>query len=165
MGPLMRPAAVACFQKAVRRGKRDGRLLCGGRVLTQGAFAHGHFVEPTLFGEVLKDSILCREECPIPILAVTEVKSFEEAIALANASPFELSAGIFTQVDAEQEQFFEQIQAGTVYCNRRNGATSGIRPGVQSLGGWKHSGSAGKNALGPYFITQFMREQSRTVYW
>lgn len=40
---------------------------------------------------------------------------------------------------------------------------AGARPGVQSFGGWKNSGSSGKSALGPYYVQQFMREQSQTV--
>jgi 1-pyrroline-5-carboxylate dehydrogenase len=48
------------------------------------------------------------------------------------------------------------------YCNRRGGATTGAWPGVQSFGGWKHSGTSGKGALGPYYVTQFLREQSQT---
>jgi 1-pyrroline-5-carboxylate dehydrogenase len=49
------------------------------------------------------------------------------------------------------------------YCNRRGGATTGAWPGVQSFGGWKCSGSSGKAALGPYYVAQFMREQSQTM--
>ena len=49
------------------------------------------------------------------------------------------------------------------YGNRRGGATTGAWPGVQSFGGWKSSGSTGKNALGPHYLPQFMREQSQTL--
>jgi 1-pyrroline-5-carboxylate dehydrogenase len=165
MGPLISKASVAAFERAVRIGKRNGRLLWGGHVLSKGPFAHGHFVEPTVIELTRKNPTLLKEHCPVPVLAVTEVKSLSEALALANGTPFGLTAGIFTRVEAEQEQFFEQIEAGTAFCNRRHGATSGARPGAQSFGGWKGSGSTGKNALGPYYMTQFMREQSRTVCW
>ena len=43
------------------------------------------------------------------------------------------------------------------------GATTGAWPGVQSFGGWKGSGSTGKAGLGPWYVAQFLREQSRTV--
>ena len=50
-----------------------------------------------------------------------------------------------------------------VYVNRRSGATTGAWPGIQSFGGWKGSGSSGKSGLGPYYVQQFLREQSQTV--
>jgi len=105
---------------------------------------------------------LFQEEWFAPVLAVAKVKSLAEAIPLANDSEYGLTAGIFTQEEHEQETFFNQIQAGAVYCNRRGGATTGAWPGVQSFGGWKHSGSSGKGALGPYYVSQFLREQSQT---
>ena len=66
-------------------------------------------------------------------------------------------------MEDEQQRFFRNIEAGVTYCNRRGGATTGAWPGVQSFGGWKCSGSSGKAALGPYYVAQFMREQSQTM--
>jgi len=106
---------------------------------------------------------LFEEEFFAPVLAVSEVKSLDEAITLANNSGYGLTAGIFTENGQEQEEFFSRIEAGAVYCNRYGGATTGAWPGVQSFGGWKGSGSSGKNALGPYYLQQFMREQSQTM--
>ena len=57
----------------------------------------------------------------------------------------------------------DEIEAGVAYVNRKSGATTGAWPGVQSFGGWKMSGSTGKSALGPYYVQQFMREQTQTV--
>ena len=64
---------------------------------------------------------------------------------------------------AELDRFLDEIQAGVVYVNRRAGATTGAWPGTQSFCGWKSSGSTGKGDLGPYYLTQLMREQNRTV--
>ena len=64
---------------------------------------------------------------------------------------------------AERETFLERIEAGVVYVNRREGATTGAWPGIQTFPGWKSSGLSGKGGLGPHYLTQFMREQSRTV--
>jgi 1-pyrroline-5-carboxylate dehydrogenase len=47
------------------------------------------------------------------------------------------------------------------YANRRAGATTGAWPGVNPFGGWKCSGSSGKGSGGPYYVQQFLREQSR----
>ena len=144
----------------VRLGKKDGRLLHGGNRVKE--FEHGFFVEPAIIERAPKTSRLFRDEFFVPVLAVAEVKSLEEAIALANDSEYGLTAGIFSQEEHEQETFFNSIQAGVAYSNRRGGATSGAWPGVQSFGGWKQSGSTGKSALGPYYVAQFLREQSQT---
>ena len=50
-----------------------------------------------------------------------------------------------------------------LYANRASGATTGAWPGIQSFCGWKGSGVSGKGGLGPHYLTQFMREQSRTI--
>jgi 1-pyrroline-5-carboxylate dehydrogenase len=54
-------------------------------------------------------------------------------------------------------------EAGVVYVNRRAGATTGAWPGIQSFCGWKSSGLTGKGGLGPHYVQQFAREQSRTI--
>lgn len=163
LGPLINDKAVKKFESAVRSGKSDGRIAYGGRRLKDGEFAHGHFVEPTIVDKLPKTSGLFQEEYFAPILAVTEVRSLEDGIKLANESEYGLTAGIFTEDEEEQREFFDNIEAGVTYCNRRGGATTGAWPGVQSFGGWKGSGSTGKSALGPYYVQQFMREQSRTI--
>ncbi|MBI3850506.1 MAG: aldehyde dehydrogenase family protein [Verrucomicrobia bacterium] len=164
LGPLINPAAVRKYERAVRLGKAEGRIVYGGQTLREDSFAHGHFVEPVIVDKLPKKSRLFQEEFFAPVLAVFEVKSLDEAIKLANASEYGLTAGIFTNEENEQKKFFDEIEAGVTYCNRRGGATTGAWPGVQSFGGWKGSGSSGKSALGPYYVTQFMREQSQTVY-
>ena len=163
MGPLINEQAVEKYQRAVALGKKKGKIVYGGHRLADGDFAHGFFVEPTIVTEAPKNSQLFQEEFFAPVLAVAEVKSLEEAITLSNGSAYGLTAGIFTTNGQEQEEFFNGIQAGVTYCNRRGGATTGAWPGVQSFGGWKGSGSSGKSALGPYYVAQFMREQSQTL--
>jgi 1-pyrroline-5-carboxylate dehydrogenase len=97
------------------------------------------------------------------LVVVAEVDSLDEALQLANDTAYGLTAGIFTGDRAEAERFLNTIQAGVTYVNRRSGATTGAWPGIQSFGGWKGSGSSGKSGLGPYYVMQFMREQSQTV--
>ena len=98
-----------------------------------------------------------------PFVTVTRVGSLDEALAEANAPAYGLTAGIFSADQAELDRFLDEIHAGVVYVNRRAGATTGAWPGTQSFCGWKSSGSTGKGGLGPYYLAQFMREQSRTV--
>ena len=96
------------------------------------------------------------------LLKTNRTEAFEFR-ARANSTAYGLTAGIFSSDESEIRRFLDTIQAGVVYVNRRAGATTGAWPGIQSFGGWKGSGSSGKSGLGPYYVQQFMREQSQTV--
>jgi 1-pyrroline-5-carboxylate dehydrogenase len=161
-GPVINERAVARYEQAVARARRDGAILTGGCRLTDGALTHGLFVAPTI-ARLPADSPLFQEELFVPLLAVAEVSDFEEAIARANAVEYGLTAGIFSADTAEIERFFDEVEAGVCYANKRSGATTGAWPGAQPFTGWKASGSTGKGGCGPYYVAQFMREQSRTV--
>jgi 1-pyrroline-5-carboxylate dehydrogenase len=93
---------------------------------------------------------------------VDEIESIDEGIMLANATPYGLTAGFYGAPD-EIESFVDRIEAGVLYVNRPQGATTGAWPGYQPFGGWKGSGSTGK-AIGSYwYLPLYMREQSRTI--
>jgi 1-pyrroline-5-carboxylate dehydrogenase len=161
-GPVINARAVERFEGAVAQARREGRLLLGGERVRGGVFERGHFVAPTV-ARLPLESTLFREELFVPFLAVGEVESLDQAIAESNAADYGLTAGIFSAVPAEVERFFDQIEAGVCYANKRTGATTGAWPGAQPFCGWKGSGSTGKGGCGPYYVAQFMREQSRTV--
>ncbi len=162
VGPLINARAVATYETAAAEAGRDGRIVTGGLVLRKGDYAHGHFVLPTVVDRLPLDHRLLRDELFIPFVAVAEVGGLEEALTWANRSEFGLTAGIFSEDPDEVRAFFERIEAGVAYANRRGGATTGAWPGVNSFGGWKASGSSGKGAGGPYYVQQFLREQSQT---
>jgi 1-pyrroline-5-carboxylate dehydrogenase len=162
LGPVINEAAVRTYEDAVARARRDGgRILTGGRRITAEPFNHGYFVEPTIIDGLPADHPLFSEELFVPITVVADVVSLDEAIELANRTEYGLTAGIFTGDDRELQQFFDTIQAGVLYANRRAGATTGAWPGINPFGGWKASGSTGRGTGGPYYVQQFMREQSR----
>jgi 1-pyrroline-5-carboxylate dehydrogenase len=162
LGPVINEDSVRTYERAVERARSDGgKILTGGRRLTEGELAHGHFVEPTIIDGLAPDHPLFAEELFVPITLVAAVMTLDEAIGLANRSEYGLTAGIFSQDDREIAEFFERIQAGVTYANRRAGATTGAWPGINSFGGWKASGSTGRGTGGPYYVQQFMREQSR----
>jgi 1-pyrroline-5-carboxylate dehydrogenase len=162
LGPVINEEAVSTYQRAVEQARQDGgTILTGGRRLTDGEFAHGYFVEPTIIDGLPLDHPLFSEELFVPITLIGDVTTLDEAIALANRTEYGLTAGIFSEDDGEIDRFFERIQAGVTYANRRAGATTGAWPGINSFGGWKASGSTGRGTGGPYYVQQFMREQSR----
>ena len=73
------------------------------------------------------------------------------------------TAGLFSEDKGEIDRFFNEIEAGVVYVNRRAGATTGAWPGMQPFGGWKGSGTTGKAGGGLHYVQQYLREQSRTL--
>jgi len=162
LGPVINEEAVNTYERAVAQAKRDGaKILTGGRRITDGEFGHGYFVEPAIIDGLPTSHRLFSEELFVPITLIGDVVTLDEAIDLANRSEYGLTAGIFSEDDREIEQFFGRVQAGVTYANRRAGATTGAWPGINSFGGWKASGSTGRGTGGPYYVQQFMREQSR----
>lgn len=164
LGPLVNKSAVETYSNSVNDARSSGgNIISGGKVLDNGDFAHGYFVEPAIVDRLSPSHRLFKEELFVPFLVVAETRSFEEALKLANDSEYGLCAGIYTNDRRERDRFLNGIQAGVTYVNRAAGATTGAWPGVNSFGGWKGSGSSGKSALGPYYVQQFMREQSRWI--
>jgi 1-pyrroline-5-carboxylate dehydrogenase len=164
MGPVINQRALRTFTDAVEEAKRDGgRVEVGGEVLGDAETERGYYPTPTVVTGLPTDHRLFRDELFVPFLVIGEVDSLDEALRLANDTAYGLTAGIFSQDPEEIRRFLDAIQAGVVYVNRRAGATTGAWPGIQSFGGWKGSGSSGKSGLGPYYVQQFLREQSQTV--
>jgi 1-pyrroline-5-carboxylate dehydrogenase len=162
MGPVINEAAVLTYLSAVERAVRDGgRVLVGGQRIVEPPFDRGHFVEPTIIDGLPPDHPLFSEELFVPITVLADVLTLDDALDLANRTEYGLTAGIYSEDEDDISRFFERIQAGVTYANRRAGATTGAWPGVNPFGGWKASGSTGRGTGGPYYVQQFMREQSR----
>jgi 1-pyrroline-5-carboxylate dehydrogenase len=159
VGPVVNDGSVARFQEAVADARRDGEVVTGGGRPER----PGLFVEPTVVAGLPRGHRLERNELFLPFVTVSPIGSLDEAIEEANAPDYGLTAGIYSEDEEEQDRFLDGIQAGVVYVNRRAGATTGAWPGTQTFCGWKSSGSTGKGGLGPWYLPQFMREQSRTV--
>ncbi|MBA2266219.1 MAG: aldehyde dehydrogenase family protein [Chloroflexi bacterium] len=164
MGPVINQRALDTFTKAADDARSDGGTIeIGGEVLRDGDTERGFYPTPTVVTGLPLEHRLFRDELFVPFLVIGEVDSLEQALHEANDSAYGLTAGIFSRDESEVTLFLNTIQAGVVYVNRRAGATTGAWPGIQSFGGWKGSGSSGKSGLGPYYVQQFMREQSQTV--
>jgi 1-pyrroline-5-carboxylate dehydrogenase len=162
-GPLINQRAYEKFKRYVAMARADADVLVGGDVLAGDKFARGYFVEPTIVEGLPEDHTLVREELFVPILHLARVTTLDEAMGKANDTKYGLTAGFYGEDGEEIASFFEHIQAGTTYANRAGGATTGAWPGVQPFGGWKGSGSTGKNIGGLYSLPLYMREQSQTI--
>ena len=162
LGPVHTAESFERFQRSVARAGADGTIVRGGRTLRAGEH-DGYFVEPTIVTDLPRGHRLIREELFVPLLAVERTASLEDALARANDQPYGLTAGMFSEDEAEVDTFLEGIEAGTVFVNRAAGATTGGWPGQQTYPGWKGSGSTNRGGLGPRYVAQFLREQGRNV--
>lgn len=160
MGPVVNKSSYKDYQNFVAELHADGKILTGGKILTDGEFAKGYFCAPTI-AELPYGHRLWRYEMFEPISTIGKVNSLDEAMKHANDVDYGLTSG-FYGTDEEAEWFFDKIEAGVNYLNRSQGATTGAWPGFQPFGGWKGSGSSGKNGGGPYYLQLYMHEQSYT---
>jgi acyl-CoA reductase-like NAD-dependent aldehyde dehydrogenase len=161
MGPVINAAARDRYRRVSREAAEEGRVFAGARELTEGDLARGYFVAPTVASAPYASRLWCDEHF-LPFVLVGAVDSLDEALLRANDSEYGLTAGFYGAQD-EIGEFLDRIEAGTVYVNRPQGATTGAWPGYQPFGGWKASGSTGKSIGSFYYLTQYLREQSRTV--
>jgi 1-pyrroline-5-carboxylate dehydrogenase len=161
-GPVINENAFKKWEKAVALAKKDGEIHTGGKRLTGEVFDKGFYCEPTVVTAPLTSKLFF-EEYFSPILAIGAVESLDQAIKESNKAEYGLTAGIFTKKQEEIDKFFNEIHTGVLYANKRSGSTTGAWPGAQPFCGWKGSGSSGKGGCGPYYVMQFMREQTRCV--
>jgi 1-pyrroline-5-carboxylate dehydrogenase len=163
MGTVIDKGAYEDYQRYLALARRDGNVLFGGSVLAAGDFARGYYVQPAIMADLGEEHELVKQELFLPILYVARVNDLEEGMRKANDTSYGLTAGFFSEDEAEITWFFDHIEAGTTYANRAAGATTGAWPGIQVFGGWKGSGSSGKGVGGPYTLALYMHEQSQTI--
>jgi 1-pyrroline-5-carboxylate dehydrogenase len=162
MGPVINANSYRQFSEFAEELSQAGTILHGGKPLKHGEYAKGYFCEPTLVDGVDKGHRLWQYEMFLPITMITSVASLDEAMRMANEVNYGLTAGFYGS-QKESAWFFDQIQSGVTYANRPQGATTGAWPGFQPFGGWKGSGSTGKNAGGLYYVPLYLHEQIRTL--
>ena len=144
-GPVINHEQMTNMLAAVERAKVAGAtVLTGGHRLTGAGYGDGYFVAPTILEHVGPNDEISRSELFGPITCMYRVSSFEEAVALANDSPFGLTASIHTQNINRAMTFLGRIQAGVAVVN---GGTYGSEPHMpfgglrQSGNGWREAGT------------------------
>lgn len=159
IGPLANERQLKNVLKYIEFGKEDGaELVYGGEPLLTGEFEKGYYVQPAIFTNVKADSRIAKEEIFGPVVAVIEVDTYEEAIAVANNVEYGLSASIVTNNLKIANQFTKDIQAGTVKVNRTTTGNLMNAP----FGGLKKSSTSTfreSGRVGLEFFTQL-----KTVY-
>jgi 1-pyrroline-5-carboxylate dehydrogenase len=162
LGPVINKSSYREFQEFTEELSQAGKFLTGGKVLTGGIYDKGYFCAPTFVTDVPMTHRLWKHEMFLPITTIGKVKNLKEAMRHANDVNYGLTAGFYGS-EKEVKGFFQNIEAGVTYANRPQGATTGAWPGFQPFGGWKGSGSSGKNAGGLYYVPLYMHEQIQTV--
>ncbi len=119
MGPVINADAVHKIMGYIEIGeKEDGaKLACGGNRLEKGDYAHGYFIEPTVFTDVAPDMRIAQEEIFGPVTAVIPTDSLENAIEIANGVRYGLSAAIYTQDVNRAFHAMNETYTGIFYVN------------------------------------------------
>jgi aldehyde dehydrogenase (NAD+) len=118
IGPLATARQLETVLRYIDIGKGEATWLSGGERLTGPGYDRGYYVSPAIFTDVTHEMRIAREEIFGPVLALIEVKNYEEAIAAANDSEYGLSAAIATRNASIMHMFARDIEAGTVKINR-----------------------------------------------
>ena len=114
IGPLATVRAVELLEQQVQAATRVGaRILTGGERM----LGTGNYFEPTVLTGVPRTSPVYREELFGPVAMLFRVQDINEAIEIANDTPFGLSASAWTRDPAEQQRFISELQCGGVFLN------------------------------------------------
>jgi alpha-ketoglutaric semialdehyde dehydrogenase len=118
MGPLVSNTQRETVLRYIGIGaNQDGaRLITGGHALTKGAFARGHFFQPTIF-EGTPGMRIAQEEIFGPVVTLVKVKSFEEALRVLNNTHYGLSGSIYTKDIRRMMRAISDMETGITYIN------------------------------------------------
>ncbi len=152
MGPVINARAKESILNYIEAGKKEGRLLTGGKPVD----GEGFFIKPTVIADVKPGARIFQEEIFGPVLAVTKAKDFDEALKLANDSEYGLTGAVFTSDRTKAEKAKRQFFVGNLYINRK---CTGAMVGAHPFGGFNMSGTDSK-AGGPDYLLQFVQAKS-----
>jgi len=118
MGPSVEEGQMNTVLRYIEIGKSEGaRLLRGGKRLTDGAYARGFFVEPTVFDNVSMHMRIAQEEIFGPVVSIIRAKNFEEAVEMANNVKYGLSASLYSNDMSKALKFIDRAEVGKVHIN------------------------------------------------
>ena len=143
MGPLASKAQFEKVQRLINRGIEEGaRLIVGGPGRPEG-ISKGYFVKPTVFADVHNDMMIAREEIFGPVLCIIAYEDEEDAVRIANDTPYGLS-GYVTSGDIERaRRVAKRIRSGNVHINGARLDFAGCFGGYKQSGNGREWGEAG----------------------
>ncbi len=155
LGPVVSAAQKRTVQGYVRTGIEEGaRVVAGGAEDPEG-FDIGFYVQPTIFADVVNSMVIAQEEIFGPVLCIIPVDSEEEAIAVANDSPYGLSGGVWADSNEHAIAVARRLQTGQVMVN--GGRFNPLAP----FGGYKTSGNG--RELGRAGLDEFLETKAIQV--
>jgi aldehyde dehydrogenase (NAD+) len=146
MGPLAMQRQLERVEGYIEKGVASGAdLITGGK--RPARLNRGYFIEPTLFANVDNQSVIAQEEIFGPVACVTAYEDLDDAVRLANETPFGLAGAVFTNDSDKAISMARRVRAGSIGQN-------GLKPdfGI-AFGGFKQSGigrEGGIEAVLPY---------------
>ena len=152
MGPVINERALDSISRYIEIGRKQGRLLAGGKRLAR----EGYFLEPTVIADVDGDAVIAQEEIFGPVLAVIKARSFDEALRIANDTEFGLTGSVYTSDEKKIEQAKNQFFVGNLYFNRKS---TGAMVGAHPFGGFNMSGTDSK-AGGRDYLLLYLQAKS-----
>ena len=143
IGPLAGKAQFAKVERLINKGLEEGATLVAGGLGKPDGVAKGYFVKPTVFADVRNDMTIAREEIFGPVLCLIPYDDEEQAIAIANDTPYGLS-GYVTSGDMDHaRRVAKRIRAGNVHINGARSAFDGCFGGYKQSGNGREWGEAG----------------------
>jgi acyl-CoA reductase-like NAD-dependent aldehyde dehydrogenase len=154
VGPVTTPPQYKKILDYIDIGRDEGaRVALGGGPADKERFGDGWFIEPTIFTGVSNEMRIAQEEIFGPVLSVIPFTDEDEAIAIANDTPYGLAAGVWTQSIRRSILMSERLRAGTGWVNTYR-AVSFMSP----FGGYKRSGLGREN--GQDAIYEYLQQKS-----
>jgi malonate-semialdehyde dehydrogenase (acetylating)/methylmalonate-semialdehyde dehydrogenase len=162
MGPVLSLEQRERISMAIARGMESGaKLVLDGRGASVPSRPRGAFLGPTVFDHVPSDSFLALDEIFGPVVTILRAKDLDDAITLANASPFGNSASLFTTSGAAARVFRQRIECGMLGLNLGVPAPMAYF----SFGGWKSSLFGDLHAHGPDAVAFYTKKKVVTERW
>lgn len=150
IGPVIDAEARKRIEEYIAIGKQEAKLALA---VPLGNLANaGHFVAPHIFVDVPPTAQIAQEEIFGPVLAVIRAKDFDEALSIANGTPYALTGGVYSRSPAHLRRARTEFEVGNLYLNR---TCTGALVNRQPFGGYKLSG-IGTKAGGPDYLLQFL---------
>jgi aldehyde dehydrogenase (NAD+) len=143
MGPLASKAQFEKVQRLIEQGIEEGATLIAGGLGHPDGMVEGYFVKPTVFADVRNDMTIAREEIFGPVLCMISYKDEDEALRIANDTPYGLS-GFVTSGDIDHSRrVAKKIRAGNVHVNGARVDFAGCFGGYKQSGNGREWGEAG----------------------
>ena len=152
IGPVVSETQWNKIQELIQKGIDEGATLVTGGTGRPAGLDKGYYVKPTVFSDVSNDMTIAREEIFGPVLSIIPYESEEEAISIANDTPYGLSSYVSSSNIDHARQVASRLESGMVHIN--NASLDAQAP----FGGYKQSGNG--REWGPHGIEEFLEVKS-----